>query len=123
MEWITDWSAKYLAPGLIVAASVCHFGLEEPAEGAADTEEEEDPEQRDDCGEGQPAGRHEEVGEIDIDDDRSQQCEGQRHVAVDKQQNCRNDLEDTHNEHVVGRDERAAELRERPWRQRRCGHE
>ena len=57
--------------------------------------------------------------EQNVDDDRSEQGEGERDVAIDHEQDRRNQLEEKYDNQIIGDKERADELTGGSRRQRR----
>lgn len=90
--------------------SVLDALLEDASERGAHPESHEHPEDDHNHCQRQTAGIHEGVKEEDVDDDRSKESEGQRHVAVDKYQNRGDELKQEDNVHVVRNHKRANEL-------------
>ena len=76
--------------------------LEQGVERGADREGGEDPQDDDNCCHGEAAGSHEDVHQAYVDDDGGEESERERDIAVDEEENCRNDLKKTHCIDVVG---------------------
>jgi hypothetical protein len=58
------------------------------------------------------------VNEQNVDDDRSEQGQRERDIAIDQEQDRRNDLEQKYRDQIMGDEERPDELgsRSRRWR-------
>src|SRR5206468_2741586 len=96
--------------------------LEETCESVADTQKDHDPEHRHDESQRQTARKHQDVNEQDVDDDRSEQRQGEWDVAINQEQDRRNDLEQKYRDQIMGDKERPDELTSRSGR-RRTGNE
>src|SRR6266480_4534640 len=96
--------------------------LKEPSERGADAQEHNEPQHRDDESQGQTARKHQYVNEQNVDDDRSEQRQRERDVAVDQEQDRRNDLEQKYRDQIMGNEERPDELAGRSGG-RRAGNE
>jgi len=93
--------------------------LEEPDERKADAQEHDDPQHRHDESQRQTARKHQYVNEQNVDDDRSEQSQRQWDVAIDQEQDRRNDLEQKYRDQIMGDKEGPDELASRSGRQRR----
>src|SRR6266851_6652153 len=106
------------ATKLSTPISICSFTwdlslntlLEQTGEGGADAQEENDPEHRHDESQRQTARQHQDVNEQNVDDDRSEQGERECDVAIDQEQDRRNDLEQKYRDQIVRDEKRAEEL-------------
>jgi hypothetical protein len=87
---------------LIVEALRLDARLEEPAEGGADGQEYDNPEERDEECQTQAGGRHEKVKEEDVDDDWSEESERQWDVAIDQEEDSGHELEEENDNQIVG---------------------
>src|SRR5207248_9654914 len=96
--------------------------LEEPGKGRAHAEKHNDPEHGRDKSQRQTAREHQYVNEQNVDDDRSEQRQRERDVAINQEQDRRNDLEQKYRDQIMRDKERPDELASRP-RQRRAGNE
>ena len=96
--------------------------MEEPGESGADTQEHNDPEHRHDESQRQTARKHQDVNEQNVDDDRSEQGQREWDVAIDQEQDRRNDLEQKYRDQIV-RDEKRADELTGGSRRRRSGNE
>src|SRR6476469_3775396 len=100
----------------------CDALLQEPIKRGANAQEHNDPEHGHDQSQRQTAREHQYVNEQNVDDDRSEQRQGQRDVAINQEQDRRNDLEQKYRDQIMGDKERPDELAGRP-RRRRAGNE
>src|SRR5580692_13007081 len=116
MIWFdcNDWAARW---------SALRPRLEERMERGMHAGKDDDPEQSDHGRNGQSAGSHQQMSQVNIDNDRRQQRQGQRDVAVDEQQNAGHNLEDADEVDVMGDEERTGELGHGPRWHRRRWHE
>ena len=96
--------------------------LQEPIESVADTQKDNDPEHRHDESQRQTARKHQYVNKQNVNDDRSEQRQRERDVAINQEQDRRNDLEQKYRDQIVGNKERPYELASRSGR-RRAGNE
>ena len=96
--------------------------LEEPGESGADTQEDDNPEHGHDESQRQTARKHQDVNEQNIYDDRSEQRQREWNVAINQEQDRRNDLEQKYRNQIMGDKERPDELTSRSGR-RRTGNE
>ena len=96
--------------------------LEQTGESGADAQEHDDPEHRHDESQRQTARKHQYVNEQNVDDDRSEQRQREWDVAIDQEQDRRNDLEQKYRDQIMGDKERPDELAGRSGR-RRAGNE
>jgi hypothetical protein len=96
--------------------------LEETGERGADAQEHNDPEDRHNESQGQTARKHQCVNEQNVDDDWSEQGEREWDVAINQEQDRRNDLEQKYRDQIMGDKERPDELASRS-RWRRAGNE
>src|SRR5438046_8574392 len=87
--------------------------LEKTIEGGADTQEYNDPEHRHDESQRQAARKHQYVNEQNVDNDRSEQGQRERDVAIDQEQDRRNDLEQKYRDQIMGDKEGPNELADR----------
>src|SRR6476660_5497183 len=100
----------------------CDALLQEPIKRGANAQEHNDPEHRHDQSQSQTAREHQHVNEQNVDDDRSEQGQRERDVAIDQEQDRRNDLEQKYRDQIMGDKERADKLAGRS-RRRRGGNE
>src|SRR5437016_3411102 len=106
------------ATKLSTPISICSFSwdlslhtlLEQTGEGGPDAQEENDPEHRHDESQRQTARQHQDVNEQNVDDDRSEQGQREWDVAIDQEQDRRNDLEQKYRDQIMGDKERPDEL-------------
>jgi hypothetical protein len=91
-------------------ARSCNALLHEPSERGADAQKHDDPKHRHDDSQRQTARSHQDVEEQNVDDDRSEQSEREWDVAIEQEQDCRDDLEQKYDDQIVGGKERAGEL-------------
>src|SRR5881227_116683 len=96
--------------------------LPKTGESGADAEEHNDPEHRHDQSQRQTARKHQYVNEQNVHDDRSEQRQRERDVAINQEQDRRNDLEQKYRDQIMGNKERPDELASRSGR-RRTGNE
>ena len=96
--------------------------LPKTGESGADAEEHNDPEHRHDQSQRQTAREHQYVNKQNVDVDRSEQRQRERDVAINQEQDRRNDLEQKYRDQIMGDKERPDELASRP-RRRRAGNE
>src|SRR4029077_1329842 len=70
----------------------------------------------------QTARKHQCMNEQNVDDDRGEQRQRERYVAIDQEQDCRNDLEQKYRDQIMGDKEVPDKLGDgSDWR--RCGNE
>jgi hypothetical protein len=100
----------------------CNVLLEKTGESGANAQEHNDPEHRHDESQRQTARKHQNVNEQNIDDDRSEQRQREWDVAINQEQDRRNDLEQKYRDQIMGDKERPDELTSRSGR-RRAGNE
>ena len=93
--------------------------LEEPNERKADTQKDDDPQHGHDESQRQTARKHQYVNKQNIDDDRSEQRQREWDVAINQEQDRRNDLEQKYRNQIMGDKEGPDELASRSGRQRR----
>src|SRR5439155_22527684 len=79
-------------------------------EGGADAQEHNDPQHRDDESQRQTARKHQYVNEQNVNDDRSEQRQPERDVAINQEQDRRNDLEQKYRDQIMGDKECPDEL-------------
>ena len=96
--------------------------LQEPIESGTDAQEHNAPQHRHDQSQRQTARKHQCVDEQNVDDDRSEQGKREWDVAIDQEQDRRNDLEQKYRDQIMRDKERPHELASRP-RRRRAGNE
>src|SRR5438132_13361919 len=96
--------------------------LPKTGESGADTQKHNDPQHRHDESQRHPAREHQYVNEQNVNDDRSEQRQRERDVAINQEQDRRNDLEQKYRDQIMRDKERPDELASRP-RQRRAGNE
>src|SRR5438105_13078351 len=96
--------------------------LPKTGEGGADAQEHNDPQHRDDESQRQTARKHQYVNEQNVDDDRSEQRQRERDVAINQEQDRRNDLEQKYRDQIMRDKECLDELASR-HRRRRAGDE
>ena len=96
--------------------------LPKTGESGADAEEHNDPEHRHDQSQRQTAREHQYVNKQNVDVDRSEQRQRERDVAINQEQDRRNDLEQKYRDQIMRDKERPDELASRP-RRRRAGNE
>jgi DNA repair photolyase len=92
--------------------------LEETGESGADAQEHNDPQHRHDQSQRQTARKHQYVNEKNVDDDRTEQGQREWDVAIDQEQDRRNDLEQKYRDQIMGDKERPDELASRSGRRR-----
>src|SRR5437899_8401371 len=92
--------------------------LDEPNERKADAQEDNDPKHRDDESQRQTARKHQYVNEQNVDDDWSEQRQREWDVAINQEQDRRNDLEQKYRDQIMGNEERPDELAGRSGRRR-----
>src|SRR5439155_5788661 len=102
--------------------SGCNARLEETGERGADAQEPNDPQHGHNESQRQTAREHQYVNEKNVDDDRSEQRQRERDVAINQEQDRRNDLEQKYRDQIVGDKERPDELAGRSGG-RRAGNE
>src|SRR6266478_1156100 len=100
----------------------CDALLQEPIKGGANAQEHNDPEHRHDQSQSQTAREHQYVNEQNVDDDRSEQRQRDRDVAINQEQDRRNDLEQKYRDQIMRDEERPHKLTGNSSR-RRCGNE
>src|SRR3984893_8427944 len=96
--------------------------LEQPNERRADASKNDDPKHGHDDRQRQTARKHQGVNEQNVNDDRSEQGEREWDVAIDQEQDRRNDLEQKYRDQIMGNKERPNKLASRSGR-RRGGNE
>jgi hypothetical protein len=96
--------------------------LPKTGESGPDAQEHNDPEHRYDESQRQTARKHQYVDEQNVDDDRSEQRQREWDVAINQEQDRRNDLEQKYRDQIMGDKERPDELTSRSGR-RRAGNE
>src|SRR6266481_6343558 len=84
--------------------------LPKPGESGADAQKHDGPQHRHDESQRQAARKHQYVNEQNIDDDRSKQSQREWDVAIDQEQDRRNDLEQKYRDQIMGDKERPDEL-------------
>jgi len=94
--------------------------LEKTGESGPDAEEYSDPQHRHDESQGQTARKHQCVNEQNVDDDWSEQGKREWDVAINQEQDPRNNLEQKYRDQIMRDKERPDELAGRS-RQRSCG--
>ena len=104
------------------SCSSCNALLEKTGESGADAQEHNDPQHRHDESQRQTARKHQYVNEQNVDDDRSEQRQREWDVAIDQEQDRRNDLEQKYRDQIMGDKKRPDELAGRSGR-RRAGNE
>jgi hypothetical protein len=92
--------------------------LPKTGESGADAQEDNDPKHRHDQSQRQTAREHQYVNEQNVNDDRSQQRQRERDVAINQEQERRNDLEQKYRDQIMGNEERPDELASRSGRWR-----
>jgi len=97
--------------------------LPKTGESGPDAQEDNDPEHRHDDGQSQTARSHQDVEEQNVSDDRSEQRQRERDVAIHQEQDRRNDLEQEYDDQIVGDKEGPNELASRSGRRRGRGNE
>jgi hypothetical protein len=100
----------------------CDALLEKTGEGGADAHEDHGPQHCHDQSQRQTAREHQEMNEQYVNDDRSEQCQRERDVAIKQEQNRRNDLEQKYRNQIMRDEERPDKLTGNSGR-RRCGNE
>jgi hypothetical protein len=100
----------------------CNALLEKTGESGADAQEHDDPQHRHDESQSQPARKHQDVNEQNVDDDRSEQRQREWDVAINQEQDRRDDLEQKYRDQKMGNKKRPYELASRSGR-RRAGNE
>src|SRR5882724_2031111 len=116
-----------LIPRFFVSISLsqllsCNALLEKTGESGTDAEEHNYPQHRHDESQRQTARKHQYVNEQNIDDDGSQQRQREWDVAVEQEQDRRNNLEQKYRDQIMGDKEGPDELAGRSGR-RRTGNE
>src|SRR5204862_8055123 len=96
--------------------------LPKTGESGADAEEHNDPEHRHDQSQRQTARGHQYVNKQNVDVDRSEQRQREGDVAINQEQDRRNDLEQKYRDQIMRDKERPDELASRP-RRWRAGNE
>src|SRR6266850_375009 len=96
--------------------------LPKAGESGADAQEHNDPQRRHDESQRQTARKHQYVNEQNVDDDRSEQRQCEWNVAIDQEQDRRNNLEQKYRDQIMRDKERPDELAGRSGR-RRAGNE
>src|SRR5437868_12900174 len=96
--------------------------LPKTGESGADAQEHDDPEHRHDESQRQTARKHQYVNEQNVDDDRSEQRQRDCDIAINQEQDRRNDLEQKYRDQIMGDKERPDELASRSGG-RRAGNE
>src|SRR5882724_12057331 len=96
--------------------------LPKTGESGADAEEHDDPQHGHDKSQRQTARKHQYVNEQNVDDDRSEQRQREWDVAVDQEQDGRNDLEQKYRDQIMGDKKRPDKLASRSGG-RRAGNE
>jgi hypothetical protein len=84
--------------------------LEEARERGTNAQKHDDPQHGHDKRQGQAAQSHQQVKEQNINDDRSEQGQGEGDVAIDQEQDRGNELEQKYDDQIVGDKERPDEL-------------
>ena len=84
--------------------------LPETRESGADAQKHNDPQHRHDERQRQTARKHQYVNEQNVDDDRSEQRQREWDVAIDQEQDRRNDLEQKYRDQIMRDKERPDEL-------------
>src|SRR5207247_4375141 len=102
--------------------SGCNARLEETGERGADAQERNDPQHGHNESQRQTAREHQYVNEQNVDDDRSEQRQRERDVAIDQEQDRRNDLKQKYRDQIMGDKQRPDELASRSGR-RGAGNE
>ena len=96
--------------------------LQEPIESVTDAQKHNDPQHRHDESQRQTAREHQYVNEQNVNDDRSEERQREWDVAINQEQDRRNDLEQKYRDQIVGNKKRPYELASRSGR-RRAGNE
>src|SRR5205814_2784149 len=91
-------------------------------ERGADAQKHDDPQHGHDESQRQTAPKHQYVNEQNVDDDRSEQRQREWDVAINQEQDRRNNLEQKYRDQIMGDKERPDELAGRSGR-RRAGNE
>src|SRR4029450_3447052 len=94
-------------------ALTCDALLPEPIKRGADAQEHDDPQHRHDESQTQTARKHQYVNEQNVDDDRSEHGQPEGDIAIDQEQDRRNDLEQKYRAQIMGDEERPDELASR----------
>src|SRR5712691_5387014 len=84
--------------------------LPKPGESGADAQKHDGPQHRHDESQRQTARKHQDVNEQNVDDDRSEQGQREWDVAIDQEQDRRNDLEQKYRDQIMGDKERPDKL-------------
>src|ERR1700730_8814846 len=92
--------------------------LQESSERRADAQENNDPAHCYDDRRSQTARSHQDVKHQNVHNDGSKQRQRERNVPIDQEQDCRDELEQKHDNQIIGSDERSNELTSRSRRQR-----
>jgi hypothetical protein len=96
--------------------------LQKPIESGTDAQEHNAPQHRHDESQRQTARKHQYVNEQNVNDDRSEQRQREWDVAINQEQDRRNNLEQKYRDQIMGDKERPNELAGRSGR-RRAGNE
>gem|GEM_PF-5607312 len=99
---------------------IWHTLVQETTERGANAQERGDPQHRHNDRQSQTARSHQYVKEQNVDDDRSEQRQREWDVAIDQEQDRRNELEQKYDDQIIGDKEGPDELasRSRRWRGR-----
>ena len=97
--------------------------MEKTGESGADAQEHNDPQHRHDESQRQTARKHQDVNEQNVSDNRSEQRQRERNLAIDQEQDRRNELDQKYDDQIVGDKERPDEPVRRSGRGRRRGNE
>src|SRR5438477_13140040 len=100
----------------------CDALLQEPIKRGANAQEHNDPEHRHNQSQSQTAREHQYMNEQNVDDDRSEQRQREGDVAINQEQDRRNDLEQKYRDQIMRDEERPQKLTSRSGR-RRAGNE
>src|SRR5437868_15226715 len=100
----------------------CDALLQEPIKRGANAQEHNDPEHRHNQSQSQTAREHQYMNEQNVHDDRSEQRQREGDVAINQEQDRRNDVEQKYRDQIMRDKERPDELARRP-RRRRAGNE
>src|SRR3954471_20582529 len=98
-------AATKLSTPICICCDSCSRGdalLEETDESGADAQEDNDPQHHHDESQRQTARQHQDVNEQDVDDDRSEQGQRERDVAIGQEQDRRNNLEQKYRDQIMG---------------------
>jgi len=97
--------------------------MQDARERVAVSPDKKDQQDRYDAGHWQTAGVHQDVNEVDVHNDGSEQKQAERDEASDKQQQAAEDLEYGDNVKVMAQEKGLGEVANQPWRRWRHRNE